>query len=210
MNPLKERDLLVQPRRAGRPGGVGAGDVLDRESGVDVPPRVASRGSVRDRAQSRKGVDMRGHLARWLSSMFVAALVATAPAAPALAQEDFKATMVLRATSVEVVGDELLLEAEGQGHSKLLGAFTVTASIRQTLVPGCDPATGEFTLSAEGGTLDLFGEGLVCFTGVTGTWEVTGGSGEFSAASGGGTFMGTVSHAGNAPVVNRLEGTLSF
>ena len=132
-------------------------------------------------------------------------------AGAALADEqDFKATALLRAISLQVVGDELLIEAEGQGRSKLLGSFTVTASLSQTLVPGCDPSVGEFTISPVVGTLELEAEALVCSTGVTGVWEVTGGSGEFAGASGGGTLTGSPSHSGEDPIVLHLEGSLSL
>ena len=154
---------------------------------------------------------MRGHLARWLVSPLVALVIATVPAGAALADEqDFKATALLSVISVQVVGDEALIEAEGQGHSRLLGSFTITASLGQVLVPGCDPSVGEFTISTEVGTLELLAEALVCSTGVTGVWEVTGGSGEFAGANGGGMLTGSPSHSGEDPIVLHLEGSLSL
>ena len=154
---------------------------------------------------------MRAHLARWLVSPIVALVIATVPAGAALTDEqDFKANALLSVVSAQVVGDQVFLEAEGQGHSTLLGSFTVTASLGQMLVPGCDPAGGAFTISTDVGTLELQGGALVCFTGVTGAWEVTGGSGEFAGATGGGMFTGTPSHGGQAPLVLHLEGSLSI
>ena len=134
---------------------------------------MAAHGSERG-----KEADMRRHLARRLVSPLAALVIAAVPAGAALADEqNFKAAAVLRVVSLQMVGDGVLIEAEGQGHSKLLGSFTVTASIGQMLVPGCDPGVGEFTISTEVGTLVLQGEALVCFTDVTGVWEVTGGRG---------------------------------
>jgi hypothetical protein len=154
---------------------------------------------------------MRGSLGRRLASPLAAVLIATVPATAAVAEEvDFKTTAVLWVVSTQLVGDEVLIEAEGMGHSTALGSYTVTASLSQTLVPGCDPGTGTLTFSAEGGTIELSAEALVCFTDVTGVWMVTGGTGEFAQASGDGTFTGIPSHAGQDPVVVHLEGSLSL
>jgi hypothetical protein len=154
---------------------------------------------------------MRGSLGRRLASPLAAFLIATVPATTAVAEEvDFKTTAVLWVVSTQLVGDEVLIEAEGMGHSTVLGSYTVTASLSQTLVPGCDPGTGTLTFSAEGGTIELSGEALVCFTDLTGVWMVTGGTGEFAQASGEGAFTGSPSHAGQDPVVMHLEGSLSF
>jgi hypothetical protein len=138
-------------------------------------------------------------------------MVATVPAGTVLAEEqDFKATTVLWITSIEQEGNEALIQAEGEGYSGLLGVFTVMASLGQTRVPGCDPGTGEMIFSAEGWTLEIQADALVCFEGITGTWEVTGGTGEFSEASGGGTFSGSQSYTGHDPIVVHLKGSLSL
>jgi hypothetical protein len=140
----------------------------------------------------------------------LAAVVVVVPTSPAHADEQgFKLTTVDRFVSVVQVGDQVFIDSEGSGHSRLLGDVTSTTSIMQTLVPGCDPASGVITMSAEGGTLTINGEALVCDTEIAGSWEVTGGTGAFAGASGGGTLQGTPSHGQN-PVVLHWEGSLSF
>lgn len=141
----------------------------------------------------------------------VVAVVVAVPASRVHADEqDFKLTTVDRIVSFEQVGDQVFIDTEGSGHSRLLGDVTSTASIVQTLVPGCDPGSGVITISAEGGTLTINAEALVCFTEIAGTWEVTGGTGAFSGASGGGTLRGAPNHSGQDPVVLHWEGSLSF
>jgi hypothetical protein len=168
-------------------------------------------GSSTRQLMTRVVAFMRRHLSRRLVSPLTALLIATVPATAASADEEsFKTTAVLWVVSSQLVGEELLIEAEGTGYWTILGSYTVTASLGQTIVPGCDPGTGTFTLSGEGGTIELSAEALVCFAAVTGRWMVTGGTGEFEQASGDGTFTGSPSHAGQAPVVMHLEGSLSF
>jgi hypothetical protein len=141
----------------------------------------------------------------------VVAMTVAAPTATAVAEEQgFKASAVMWIVSSEVVGEQATIEVEGQGQSKLLGSFSVTASLDQILVPGCDPGSGTFTFSTEAGTLELHAEALVCFTEVTGVWQVTGGSGAYSEASGGGSFTGSPSHSGEDPIVVHFEGVLSL
>jgi hypothetical protein len=141
----------------------------------------------------------------------LAAVVVAVSASPTHADEhDFKLTTVVQIVSVEQVGDEVFLEFEGSGQSRLLGRVTLTASVSQTLAPGCDPGSGVMTLSAEGGTITIDAEASVCFTGIAGSWGVTGGTGEFAGASGGGTLGGTPNHGGADSVVLHFEGSLSF
>jgi hypothetical protein len=145
-----------------------------------------------------------------LIGLVLAVVVAVPTSAAHPDEQDFKLTTVERLVSFELVGDQVFIATEGSGHSSLLGHVTSTASVIQTLVPGCDPASAVITLSTEGGTLTIAGEAMVCVTEIVGTWEVTGGTGEFAGASGGGTIFGKPNHAGSDPVVLHYAGSLSF
>jgi hypothetical protein len=134
------------------------------------------------------------------------------PAMPGLAAEQaFKVTVVDRLVSVEVVGNQLLVEAEGSGHSMLLGPITTSTSAVQTLVPGCQPASVEFTVFAEGGTIEIHNDSIVCQDRIEGVWEVVSGTGEFEGVTGSGTLKGSPSHPpGRDPAVIHWEGNLDF
>ena len=149
-------------------------------------------------------------LCRSLIGLLAAVVVAVPTSGVHADEQDFKLTTVDRFVSVVLVGDQLFIDSEGSGHSRLLGEVTSTTSLVQTLVPGCDPASGLITMSAEGGTFTLNAEAVVCQTEIAGTWEVTGGTGAFAGASGGGSVRGTPSHSGHDPVVLHWEGSLSF
>ena len=153
---------------------------------------------------------MKKSLGGSLIGLLVAVVVAVPTSGVHADEQDFKLTTVDRFVSVVQVGDQVFIDAEGSGHSRLLGFVTSTTSLVQTLVPGCDPASGVITMSAEGGTLTINAEALVCQTEIAGTWEITGGAGAFAGASGGGTVRGTPSHSGHDPVVLHWKGSLSI
>lgn len=154
---------------------------------------------------------MFGSLRAGFSALLAVGLIGVF-AVPGLAvEQDFKMTQVeLHFISLEIVGDQLTIEAEGFGHSRLLGAVTTKTVVTQDLGPGCQPASGEITFFAEGGTIDLEFESIVCHTTIDGPWTVTGGTGEFAGITGGGTHTGSPSHSGHDPAVLHWEGTLDF
>jgi hypothetical protein len=164
----------------------------------------------RFRVREEQERDMNKSLGRSLIGLLAAVVVAV-PTSPAHADEpDFKLTTVERLVSFEQVGDQVFIETEGSGHSRLLGDVTSSSSVVQTVVPGCDPTSAVTTFSAEGGTITISADALVCATEIVGTWTVTGSTGDFIGASGGGTVLGKPSHAGQDPVVLHFEGSLSF
>jgi len=128
------------------------------------------------------------------------------------ADHDFKVTFVVRATSFERVGDQIIVHAEGSGTSALLGPITITATVTQTTGSPCDQFHGVFDLVTTGGSIQVSSQGTVCSTPgkITGNWSVTGGTGDFAGATGSGTEDGKPSFVGNDPVVDHWEGTLSY
>lgn len=149
---------------------------------------------------------------RW--RIMLALLAIACLAAPAWAEDhDFKATAIYRLTSLTPVGAQLLIVAEGGGVSRVLGPFTAIANVTQDAVG--DPCYGfsaEFHLSSSQGTLQLHSEGTVCPPPalITGTWHVVGGTGAFAGATGSGVEKGKQSFVGSDPVVDELDGTLSY
>jgi hypothetical protein len=125
---------------------------------------------------------------------------------------DFKVTFVVRATSFEQVGDQIVVHAEGSGTSALLGPITITATVTQSPGSPCDQFHGVFDLVASGGTVQISSQGTVCSPPgmITGNWTVTGGTGDFAGAVGSGTENGKPSFLGNDPVIDHWEGTLSY
>jgi len=126
---------------------------------------------------------------------------------------DFDVTIVYRLTSLQQAGDQLFIEAEGGGVSRILGPLTATASVIQsTVADPCFQFSADFDLVAEDGTIRIHSEGVVCSppTQIAAAWVVTGGTGAFAGATGSGTEQGKYSFSGSDPVVDRLEGTLSY
>lgn len=149
------------------------------------------------------------------SSCFMLALVAGAVSTSAAWAEvhDFKANIVYRLTSLEQVDDQLVIEAEGGGTAQPLGIVTAAATVTQAVSPSpCYAYSAEFDLSAAEGTIQIHAEGEVCPppTRITGDWWVTGGTGAFAGATGLGTESGKYSFTGGDPVVDELEGVLSY
>ena len=59
---------------------------------------------------------------------------------------DFKVTFVVRATSFQQVGDQIVVHAEGSGTSALLGPIAITADVTQSTDSPCAQFHGVFNL----------------------------------------------------------------
>ncbi len=157
---------------------------------------------------------MRSTISVFRSCLMPALVAGTACAVPAWAEaHDFDVNVVYRLTSLEQVGDRLVVEAEGSGASRPLGIVTAAATVTQSASANpCYEYSAEFYLAAAEGTIQIHSEGEVCPppTQIAGTWWVTAGTGAFAGATGFGTESGKPSFTGNDPVVDRLEGTLSY
>lgn len=149
-----------------------------------------------------------------LSRPFLAVLAAALLTSPEWAEErDLKMTIVYQLTSIEQVGDQIVIEAEGGGVSELLGKVSATASVTQAASGNpCSAYTAEFELSAAEGTIRLHSTGEVCSppAQISGSWSVTGGTGAFYGASGSGAEEGEYSFTGDDPVIDHLEGKLVY
>src|SRR5262245_47101193 len=107
---------------------------------------------------------------------------------------------------------------DGSGRSTQLGQGIDHATVVVTGFDpntGCIPNTQTHTLTAANGdTLTITNSDLACPTGEagqfhgTGDWEVTGGTGRFSGATGGGTIDGHIDFFG-AQYTLKLSGTIS-
>ncbi len=148
----------------------------------------------------------------FISAAATMALFATLPMSSAHAETE-ELIIVYRITSADFIAeDQLVLKAEGQGHSKLFGAFTATATYTETFIPGaCAHATGDVIISVRGDALYIQEDDTYCGGHViSGTWQVGGGTGQFSGATGGGTMAGSGSLGFNGRSVIRYTGPLSF
>jgi hypothetical protein len=149
------------------------------------------------------------------SAAAAVALLATAPASSAYA-EDHQFTVVYQITDiVDDPNDSTMRDVyfQGKGYSSLLGAFTVTAvGVTPQNQVGCDPIDATVTITAEGGTIEIREMDVFnCPTTLAGTWEVAGGTGQFSGVTGGGTTRGTGNaHGINARLVVVYAGSLSL
>ena len=149
-----------------------------------------------------------------------AAMLALAGAAPGLADES--ASFHAQVSQTSLVSQSCQagicdLVFEGSGAANIMGPFTLTNNIVQdfTVTP-CNPITGEHMLVGATGSITIADAGIVCrnsaspsvlpFT-IFSTWEITGGTGEFSEITGSGTSQGTI--GGNGPVVH-FTGSVSF
>lgn len=129
------------------------------------------------------------------------------------ADHDFAVTVVYRVLSADEVNGQLVIEAEGTGQSRLLGSVTAAATVTQSLTGDpCFSYSGDFHLSAAAGTIQIHTGGTVCPPPgqISGAWWVTGGTGAFLGATGFGTEVGKASFTGGDPVIDRLEGTISY
>jgi hypothetical protein len=149
-----------------------------------------------------------------------AAMLALAGAAPALADDTVSFHAQVNQTSLVSQSCNLgvcNLGFEGSGAANIMGPFTLTNHVLQdfTVTP-CNPITGDHTLVGATGSITIADTGTVCrnsaspsgfpFT-ISSTWEITGGTGEFSGITGSGTSQGTI--GGNGPVVH-FTGSVSF
>lgn len=129
-----------------------------------------------------------------------------AAAAPA-DEGDTRVVLKYRLTSNELVGGQRFITLAGSGNSPDLGRVEATSSVVVNPVQGgCNPRTSDDVWSTASGTLEVHSEGEVCKGRVSGIWEVTGGSGDFAGASGGGVM--TIVGSGRN-LVARYEGEIS-
>ena len=137
-------------------------------------------------------------------------MFAAQPAAQAGPQVPFKAKFSLDA---DVAVDEFgiaTVTSEGSGLATHLGAFS-QRSLSETvsLVTGQGVATHEFT-AANGDTivisfnLQLIPTSPTSFD-IVGVWEITGGTGRFTGASGTGTYAGAAAFTGATTAVAAFE-----
>ena len=157
---------------------------------------------------------------RFIAITVFTGMLALAGAAPGLADETV--SFHAQANQISLVSQSCEagvcdLVFEGSGAANIMGPFTLTNHIVQdfTVTP-CNPITGEHTLVGATGSITIADAGTVCrnsaspsgfpFT-ISSTWEITGGTGEFSGITGSGTSEGTI--GGNGPVVH-FSGTVSF
>jgi hypothetical protein len=151
-------------------------------------------------------------VSQWVLMMSIVAGVLSTSGVWA-ADHDFSTKIVYRVLSVEEVDGQLVIEAEGAGESRLLGSVMAAASVKQSVLPDpCYSYSADFHLSVAAGTIQIHSGGMVCPapTQITGTWSVTGGTGPFLRATGSGTEDGKHSFTGKDPVVDQLQGTLSY
>ncbi len=152
---------------------------------------------------------------RFISAAAAVVLFATLSASSAYA-EDHQFTIVYQITDVlPGVPDpnHVTFTFIGKGRSMLLGAFTVTATAVAPLPQQrCDPTDTDLTITtADGSTITIHEEDLNCYTQITGIWDVTGVTGQFSQASGGGTTRGTgATRSINGRLVVDYAGSLSL
>jgi hypothetical protein len=150
--------------------------------------------------------------ATFISAAPAMALFAMLPMSSAHAETE-ELIIVYRITSADFIAeDQLVLKAEGQGHSKLFGAFTATATYTETFIPNaCAQATGDVIISVGGDALYIQEDDTYCGGHViSGTWQVDGGTGQFLTASGSGTMAGRGTLGFNGRSVVRYTGALSF
>jgi hypothetical protein len=138
--------------------------------------------------------------------------VAVAPMLHAAPSRRFRARLDVTQTG-EPVSDPrctpplVLVSFTGSGHSTGAGMTTIDAShciVDDTADP--DFTSGIATLSSARGDLFITYSGTDTGGVVDGTFVVTGGTGDFAGASGGGTLSGPVSTAGTGTI--DLDGRL--
>jgi hypothetical protein len=102
----------------------------------------------------------------------------------------------------------VLVSFTGSGSVTREGRVSVAASHCIVDDPAVEPFTdGQMTLSGRGGDIFIEYEGNDAGGAVTGTFVITGGTGDFAGASGGGTLTGRAGLDGGGR--GRLDGTIS-
>jgi len=103
----------------------------------------------------------------------------------------------------------VLVEFTGRANATRLGGLDAQAS-HCIIDDPADPdfLSGELTLSGTRGSIFVEYSGLDMGGDLSGTWTVTGGSGDYAGASGGGTLSGRAATDGRGVV--RLEGSLTI
>ena len=145
---------------------------------------------------------------------FVCLLGATAPAE---AQTTFRVNARLRGVQTadprpdpRCAPPTVLVELSGEGTVSRLGRVTATASHCIIDDPAAPAFTdGEMTIVDDRGELFIEYSGTDVAGDLNGTWTVTGGTGDFVGASGGGTLTGTADPEGRRGVI-RLDGSLTI
>lgn len=157
---------------------------------------------------------MRSSTGSLLAVLTLAASACAVLAVPAWAEDhDFKATAIYRLTALTPMGNQLLIEAEGGGVSRIMGPFTATATVTQDAFPDpCYAYSAEILLTSSQGTIHIHSDGTVCAPPamITGAWHVVDGTGAFAGATGSGVEQGKQSFVGSDPVVFQMEGFLSY
>jgi len=101
----------------------------------------------------------------------------------------------------------VLVSFTGIGNVTRAGRVSAEASHCIVDDPAVEPFTsGEMTLSSRRGDLFIEYEGSDAAGDLSGTFVITGGTGDFAGATGGGTLRGTAGAAGGRAI---LEGTIS-
>ncbi len=143
-----------------------------------------------------------------LAAALIVAL--SSSAAPALASENFRATLKLNFSDVNVEFPEgqppiLHITFEGEGHASGLGRVSVVTEVAEVAVDGCRPSVVVHTLTAAAGTVEITSNDEVCphpsgmlaGSKISGAWTVTGGTGAFAGMTGSGTSGGVLAGEGN-------------
>ena len=104
----------------------------------------------------------------------------------------------------------LTINIAGTGHATHMGRIEIDGPSQINFATGAQTGTSTLT-AADGSTIVMLFVGAFIPTGPAdatfqGTWTVTGGTGRFQGASGGGTYGGSA--AGDVGVLN-IDGTLS-
>jgi hypothetical protein len=143
----------------------------------------------------------------------VAVLIAFGSQTHAAADRHFRATIDLVETGPLVPdarcpAGTVLVSLTGSGNVTRAGRVSVAASHCIVDDPAVEPFTdGEMTLSGKGGDIFIEYEGNDAAGDLTGTFVITGGTGDFAGASGGGTLTGRAGIGGGR---GRLDGTISL
>lgn len=127
-------------------------------------------------------------------------------ASPASAAEPLRIDVMynLVSFSSDPTGSILTIGFAGVGDSEALGPVTVETRVTQHVKEnGCDEATAEHLFSVAGSTLEIVGRDRVCGERIRGVWKVTGGSGQYAAATGSGVIKATTDHSGTVTALFR-------